>query len=88
MIKMIINVVKKIVIGIFILYGFNLLVSSINIIIPINYITVGTVSFLGIPGLLSLVLLFFLVINTGDRYRYSLFFSQPARKSGSLCRRS
>ena len=61
MIKMIINVVKKIVIGIFILYGFNLLVSSINIIIPINYITVGTVSFLGIPGLLSLVLLFFLV---------------------------
>ena len=53
--------VKKIVIGIFILYGFNLLVSSINIIIPINYITVGTVSFLGIPGLLSLVLLFFLV---------------------------
>lgn len=61
MIKMIINVIKKIVIGIFILYGFNLLVSSINIIIPINYITVGTVSFLGIPGLLSLVLLFFLV---------------------------
>ncbi|MCI8574888.1 MAG: hypothetical protein HFI09_00270 [Bacilli bacterium] len=61
MIKMIINLIKKIVIGFFVLYGFNLLVSSISILIPINCITVGTVAFLGIPGLLSLVVLFFLV---------------------------
>lgn len=61
MIKMIIDVLKKIVIGFFILYGFNLLVSSINIFIPINVITVGTVAVLGIPGLLSLIALFFIV---------------------------
>ena len=61
MIKMIIDVLKKIVIGFFILYGFNLFVSSINIFIPINVITVGTVAVLGIPGLLSLIALFFIV---------------------------
>lgn len=61
MVKIIINVIRKIVIAFFVLYGFNLLVNSINIFVPINCITVGTVAFLGIPGLLSLVTLFFIV---------------------------
>lgn len=61
MIKKIASVLRKIVVAFLILYGFNLLVSSINIFIPINVITVGLVTFLGIPGLLSLIVMFFLV---------------------------
>ncbi len=61
MIKLIINILKRIVISFFILYGFNLLVNSIQIFIPINVVTIGTVTCLGFAGLLSLVALFFLV---------------------------
>ncbi len=61
MIKKIVNVLRKVVVAFLILYGFNLLVSSINIFIPINIITLLVVTFLGIPGLLSLIVLFFLV---------------------------
>ncbi|MCI8394469.1 MAG: hypothetical protein HFH86_03190 [Bacilli bacterium] len=61
MIKKIINAGRKIVIAFLILYGFNLLVSSINIFIPINVITLGTVSCLGVPGLLSLIAMFFIL---------------------------
>lgn len=61
MIKKIINLCRKIVIAFLVIYGFNLLVSSINIVIPINCVTVGTVTFLGIPGLLSLVAMFFII---------------------------
>lgn len=62
MIKKLVSVLKKIVAAFLILYGFNLLVSSISIYIPINFITLGVVSILGIPGLLSLVVLFFIVV--------------------------
>lgn len=61
MIKKIVNGLRKVVVAFLILYGFNLLVSSINIYIPINFVTVGVTSVLGIPGLLSLVVLFFIV---------------------------
>ncbi len=59
--KKIINLCRKVVVAFLMLYGFNLLVNSINIFIPINYITVGTVTFLGVPGLLSLVAMFFII---------------------------
>ncbi len=61
MIKKIVNALKKVVVAFLILYGFNLLVSSINIYIPINVITVGVTSVLGIPGLMSLIAIFFIV---------------------------
>lgn len=60
MLKKILIIVKKISFGFIALYIFNLLLSSLNIIIPINIITIGTVSLLGIPGLLSLLTLFFI----------------------------
>lgn len=55
MLKKIFKGIKKIVVAIALLYSFNVLVSSLDILIPINYISVGIVSFLGIPGLLSLL---------------------------------
>lgn len=55
------NVVKKVIIAIFILYGINLLISSLNILIPINIVSIILVSLLGVPGILTLVILFLLV---------------------------
>lgn len=57
MLKKIFKIVKKVVLSIALLYSFNVLVSSLDILIPINYITVAIISFLGIPGLLSLLVL-------------------------------
>jgi len=58
--KYLLSFVKKIVLSAFMLYGYNMLVSPLNIIIPINYITVLSISILGIPALISfsLILLF------------------------------
>ena len=58
--KKIKSVVKKICFGFLVLYGFNFILSSADILIPINVITVGTVGMLGIPGLFSLVAIFFI----------------------------
>lgn len=55
MLKKIFKGIKKIVVAIALLYSFNVLMSSLDIIIPINYISVGVVSLLGFPGLLSLL---------------------------------
>ena len=55
------NVVKKICLGIFGIYSVNILFSAINIFIPINLITISLSSFLGIFGIMALVLLRFLI---------------------------
>lgn len=54
-------IVKKIIFAFVILYGLNLLVNSMNVLIPINIFTIGTVSVLGVPGLVSLIAMFFIV---------------------------
>ncbi len=61
MLKKLLNVVKKICLAFLILYGFNLLLSSVNIIIPINIPSVATITFLGIPGFLMLVAMYFII---------------------------
>ncbi len=59
--KKLLSLLKKVILSFFILYGFNMIASDFNIIIPINIITVSLVSLLGFPALFSLVLLFVLV---------------------------
>ena len=49
-------VLKKIIISYFVLYGYNLIATNFNMIIPINAITVGSVAFLGVPSLIALLL--------------------------------
>lgn len=61
MLKKIYAVIKKIVFAFLMLYGLNYFISSLHIYIPINVITVGIVSFLGVPGLSSLIILYFIV---------------------------
>ena len=48
------GLLKRIIISAFLLYSFNLVMSPLNILIPINLITVSILVVLGIPGLISL----------------------------------
>lgn len=57
MLKKIFIVIKKIVLAAFILYGFNLIMSPLSIIVPINVITVTVVACLGFSGLLGLIVI-------------------------------
>lgn len=61
MIKRIFNVLKKVIISAFAIYTYNLIVSPLNIIIPINIPTVASVSILGLPAILALTVIHFIV---------------------------
>lgn len=52
--KKIYGLLRRIIISAFLLYSFNLVMSPLNILIPINLITVSILVVLGIPGLISL----------------------------------
>ncbi len=60
MLKKVFSLVKKFIFAFVLLYGLNLCINSLNVVIPINVFTLGTVTFLGIPGLVSLVAMFFM----------------------------
>lgn len=60
--KNIMLLIKKIVLSAFVLYGYNLITVNFNMIIPINYITVGLMTILGAPVLVALVLFKILVL--------------------------
>ena len=47
--KKIFSFVKKLILSSFILYGFNLIASPLNVIVPINIITVLFITLLGMP---------------------------------------
>jgi len=53
--------IKKIIVGALLLYGFNLITAPLNILIPINMLTVLIVSLLGTQGLCCLILLLIFV---------------------------
>ena len=55
--KKIWQLLKRVILSVFILYGYNLIATRFNLIIPINIFTVGSVSMLGFPMLFVLVLL-------------------------------
>ena len=55
--KKILNLLKKVILSFIILYGYNLIASNFNMVIPINIITVGVVAILGVPSLVALLLL-------------------------------
>ncbi len=59
--KRIYEILKRIIISVFLLYSFNLVMSPLEIMIPINMITVVGITVLGFPALLSfLVILLFI----------------------------
>ena len=56
MIKIFLNILKKVVISGFLLYGYNLIAVNFNMIIPINILTLLIVTFLGSPAIAALIL--------------------------------
>lgn len=59
--KKLLFVVKRICLGIFALYSVNVLFSAINVVIPINIYSISISCFLGIFGIVALILLKFLI---------------------------
>lgn len=59
--KLLLRIVKKLCIGIFTIYSVNVLFSAINIVIPMNVFTIGMSSFLGVFGIVSIIVIKFLI---------------------------
>ncbi len=68
MITKFINIIKRIVFAIVIIYSLDLVLRSFNITVPINYYTVPIVAILGFPGLIMLALSFFFLLWKRDIY--------------------
>ena len=61
MLKILLKIVRKIIIGIILLFGYNIFLSSLNLLIPINVITILVASLFDVPGVIVLAL--FLLFN-------------------------
>lgn len=59
--NMIGTILKKIVFAFGIIYGLNIILKNAGVYIPINVITLAITSFLGVPGLLSIFAIFFII---------------------------
>lgn len=60
--KNVIAIMRKIVLSYIILYGYNLIAVNFNMVIPINLITVTSITLLGAPTLLALILLKIIIL--------------------------
>lgn len=56
MLKFLFKIIKKVVIGMVILFGYNTFLSSLNLMIPINVITIVIASLFDVPGVVGLAL--------------------------------
>jgi len=61
MIKKFFQFFKRIIVSGFILYGFNIIVAPLNIMLPLNIITVLALAILGIPALFSCLIILLLI---------------------------
>lgn len=61
MLKILLKIVRKFIIGIILLFGYNIFLSSLNLLIPINIITILVASLFDVPGVIGLAL--FLLFN-------------------------
>ena len=58
MFKILFKVLKKFVLGMFLLFGYNAFLTSLNVIIPINIVTILISSLFDVPGVIGMVLFF------------------------------
>lgn len=61
MLKKIIKILKKIVLSFLLIYGYNLVISPINMIVPLNIISISYITILGIPAFLSIIVISFFI---------------------------
>ena len=55
--KKVANIIKKIFFSFLLLYTYNLIAVSFNLVIPINIFTIGILSILDAPGLILMVII-------------------------------
>ncbi|MBR1385760.1 MAG: pro-sigmaK processing inhibitor BofA family protein [Bacilli bacterium] len=55
--KKISSIIKKVIFAIVLLYSYNLVAVSFNMVIPINFFTISFLTFLDAPGLVLLGLI-------------------------------
>jgi len=61
MLKKVFHLLKRVVISAFVLYGYNLIAAPLNLIIPINIVTVGVLTLLGMPAIFSFIIILVLI---------------------------
>ncbi len=61
MFKSILKIIKRIIVSIIVLYGYNIITQPFNLNIPINLITIGITSIFDTTGFICLVI--FYIIN-------------------------
>ena len=59
--KHLFKLVKKLCLGIFGIYSVNILFNLVNIVIPINFYTISMSSFLGIFGIIGVIVMKFII---------------------------
>ena len=59
--KIVLKILSKLCVAFVSVYGLNLILSGVNIFIPINIITIVLVTILGSPGILGLVAVYLLI---------------------------
>lgn len=59
--KIILFIIKRVILAFCLIYAFNLIVGGLNLLIPLNVITISVVSLLGMSGLLALVGVYFVL---------------------------
>ena len=55
-------IIKRVIYAAFLLYGYDLIATNFNMMIPINIYSLSIVSFLGSFGMISLVLFKYLIL--------------------------
>ena len=55
------KLLKKVIFAFGLIYGVDVILKNVGIYIPINYITISITSILGVPGLLSLFAIFYII---------------------------
>lgn len=61
MLNKILKIIKKIVFSAFLIYSYNLIAAPLNLIVPINIITITLVTLLGVPALLAFIVILLVV---------------------------
>lgn len=60
--KLLLKMFRKIIFSAFLLYGYNFIAINFNLLIPINFVSLSLVTFLGSSGLFGLVLFKYLFL--------------------------
>ena len=59
--KLIIKLLKRFIFAVILIYSLDMLLSSLNFYLPLNWVTILVITALGLPGLIPLVSMFLIL---------------------------